>query len=65
MRLTKTKVEINEKTFEPNVHYELVLPIEIIMDGEMIFGREEELIQVLGTELYNQLKEVHKNDHKK
>jgi hypothetical protein len=65
MKLTKIKVTINEETFEPMIHYELVLPIEIVSDGETIFGREE-LIQVLGTELYNQLKEVHKkNDHEK
>jgi len=64
-KLKKIKVEINEKTFEPLVHYELVLPIiEFIMHGEMIFSREE-VIAILGTELYHQLKEVHKNDHKK
>jgi len=64
MKVTKIKVELNKETFEPMIHYELVLPIEIVLDGETIFGREE-LIQVLGTELYNQLKETHKNDHKK
>jgi hypothetical protein len=56
MELIVKEVKMDQNTFAPVMRVTIELPLEIMRDGVALMG-ENEVKMILGTELYNILKD--------
>ena len=56
MRLIEKKIVVDPNTYQPLMQITIQVPLEIMADGIALMG-ETEVKQVLGTELFNHLKD--------
>jgi len=56
MKLIEKKISMDEMTFSPVMRLTIELPLEIMQDGVALMGVDE-VKKVLGTDLYELLKE--------
>lgn len=62
MKLIYSKISTDAQSFSPLIRLTIELPLEIVRDGVALMGVDE-VKMVLGTELYDLLKETMRNIH--